>query len=159
MPFLRALFAFLALPGIVAFLVPMLMASGRPLQFSLFALAACAVGLFVLLWCVFAFFVTGKGTLAPCAPPQRLVTVGLYRFSRNPMYIGVVLLLVGWALLFHSAALGWYAAIVALAFHLRIVFGEEPWLLQTHGAEWQAYEKAVPRWLWRIRRGPARNDA
>ncbi len=157
--FLRALIAFLVLPGVVAFLVPTLIASREGLRFNLFGAMALGVGLLVLLWCVYAFYHTGKGTLAPWAPPRRLVTVGLYRFSRNPMYVGVLLALIGWALLFGSAALGWYAAAMALAFHLRVVLAEEPWLARTHGAEWQAYQKAVPRWLLRLPPGPRRDDA
>ena len=157
--FLRALIAFLVLPGVVAFLMPALIGLRQPFRFSLFGSTVLGVGLLVLLWCVYAFYVTGKGTLVPWAPPQRLVTVGLYRFSRNPMYIGVLLVLFGWTLLFQSAALGWYAAMVALAFHLRVLLGEEPWLARTHGAEWHAYERAVPRWLWRLPLASRRDDA
>lgn len=150
--FLRALLAFLALPGVVAFLLPALFAAGETFHFTPVGALVFAAGLFVLLWCAAAFYFTGKGTLAPWAPPQRLVTVGLYRFSRNPMYVGVLLILIGWALLFRSAALAWYAALVAVAFHIRIVLGEEPWLARVHGAEWLAYERSVPRWLWRLPR-------
>jgi protein-S-isoprenylcysteine O-methyltransferase Ste14 len=63
------------------------------------------------------------------------------------MYVAVLLVLVGWATMFSSRALWLYAAIVAIAFHLRVVFGEEPWLARTHGAEWTAYRARVPRWL------------
>src|ERR1041384_4255196 len=80
---LRALFAFLALPGIVAGVVPVLIAfadtkfhRGPPVGFVVFA-----VGLILLLWCVRDFFVSGKGTLAPWDPPKHLVVVGLYRFG------------------------------------------------------------------------------
>jgi hypothetical protein len=75
------------------------------------------------------------------------VTVGLYRVSRNPMYVGVLLLLWGWALGFRSRALAIYALIVMLGFHLRVVFGEEPWLAQRHGEEWDRYRATVPRWF------------
>jgi len=54
-------------------------------------------GLVVLLWCVRDFYVSGRGTLAPWNPPKRLVVVGLYRFTRNPMYIGVLMVVGGWA--------------------------------------------------------------
>jgi hypothetical protein len=114
--------------------------------------AAFVTGVAVLLWCVWAFYASGKGTLAPWSPPIRLVTTGLYRWSRNPMYVGVLLILAGWALSFASTALAIYALAVALAFHLRVVFGEEPWLARTHGEAWRVYVKQVPRWF-----GPARD--
>ena len=81
------------------------------------------------------------------APPQKLVVTGLYRFSRNPMYVAVSLILFGWAACFGSRQLLVYAAIVAVVFHLRVIFGEEPWLARTHGAAWEAYTARVPRWL------------
>jgi len=147
--FLRALLAFLLMPGVVAFLVPALIASHGTLHFNFVGAAVFATGVVVLVWCVVSFYTSGKGTLAPWAPPQRLVVSGLYRFSRNPMYIGVLLILIGWALLFRSTVLAWYAVAIAVAFHLRVVFGEEPWLARTHGEEWLNYKRSVPRWLWR----------
>ena len=146
---LRALLAFLALPGVVAFLVPALIASHLSLHFTFLGALVFAAGLSVLVSCAVSFYVSGKGTLAPWSPPQRLVVVGLYRFSRNPMYIGVLLILVGWAVLFRSTVLAWYAAAVAVAVHLRVVFGEEPWLARTHGDDWLTYKRSVPRWLGR----------
>ena len=153
--FLRALTAFLILPGTIAFLVPW---SLRPIGVRLHTAGVpllCA-GSLLLLWCVRDFYVTGRGSLAPWAPPKRLVRVGLYRVSRNPMYITIVLILDGWALAFASHILWFYAIVVAFAFHLRVVFGEEPWLAHTHGKEWLAYRARVPRWVpspnWRWRR-------
>jgi protein-S-isoprenylcysteine O-methyltransferase Ste14 len=146
--FAKALLAFLALPGVVAFAVPVvwLVSAGASLAFP-FGLVPLAVGTVGLLWCVRDFYVSGKGTLAPWAPPERLVVVGLYRFSRNPMYVSVSLILVGWAASFGVPGLWAYAACIAVAFHLRVVLGEEPWLARTHGAEWQAYAARVPRWF------------
>lgn len=105
------------------------------------------VGSVGLLWCVRDFYVSGKGTLAPWAPPVQLVVVGLYRYTRNPMYISLTLILLGWAMSFGLPGLYIYAIIVAVAFHLRVVFGEEPWLARTHGAKWHEYARRVPRWL------------
>jgi protein-S-isoprenylcysteine O-methyltransferase Ste14 len=105
----------------------------------------------LLLWTVRDFYVAGRGTLAPWAPPTELVVVGLYRFSRNPMYIAVVLVLVGWAVGFRSWLLGAYAVAIAIGFHLRVVFGEEPWLARTHGEKWSRYQERVPRWLGRAK--------
>jgi len=143
--FWRALVAFLALPGTVAFLVPWLLRpDGR--SFHAIGLLPLSAGIILLLWCVRDFYVAGRGSLAPWAPPERLVMVGLYRFSRNPMYIAVVAILSGWALAFNSRGLWIYTAVVAILFHLRVVFGEEPWLAGRHGEQWFAYRARVPRW-------------
>jgi protein-S-isoprenylcysteine O-methyltransferase Ste14 len=149
--FLRALVAFLALPGVVAFAVPLtwpLWSDGAHAQIAHpWGLAVLVPGVVGLLWCVRDFYVAGKGTLAPWSPPKNLVVVGLYRYSRNPMYVSVFLILLGWAACFGSKPLLIYALIVGAAFHLRVVFGEEPWLARTHGAVWSEYKSRVPRWL------------
>jgi protein-S-isoprenylcysteine O-methyltransferase Ste14 len=148
--FLRALFAFLALPGVVALLIPAIVGM-RELdtggQFVPVGLLPLATGFAMLLWCVRDFYVAGKGTLAPWSPPQHLVTVGLYRKSRNPMYVAVAMMLAGWAVCFWSPLLAIYTGTVIVGFHLRVVFGEEPWLARTHAAAWDEYKSKVPRWL------------
>jgi protein-S-isoprenylcysteine O-methyltransferase Ste14 len=144
----RAVIAFLALPGVVAFLVP-----ATWVWFSSLLLL-CPLGLVLiifgtaaLVWCVRDFYIAGKGTLAPWAPPQALVIVGLYRYSRNPMYVAVAVILLGWAVLFLSVPLLMYALVVIVAFHFRVVFGEEPWLARKHGDVWQEYAQRVRRWF------------
>ena len=148
--FLRALLAFLALPGVVALLIPLLIGM-RELDaggsFSTVGLLPLAAGFALLLWCVRDFYVSGKGTLAPWSPPRHLVTVGLYRYSRNPMYVAVTMMLVGWAVCFWSPTLAIYTGSVMVGFQLRVVFGEEPWLAREHGAAWEEYKSKVPRWL------------
>jgi len=91
----RAVLAFLALPGTVAFLIPWLLVEPRRSgQFvDARGLVPFVLGTVLLLWCVREFYVAGRGTLAPRSPPRHLVATGLYRFSRNPMYIAVVLVL------------------------------------------------------------------
>ena len=79
---------------------------------------------------------------------------GPFRWVRNPGYIAVVSLVVGQALLFGSGAVLAYAAFLALAFHLFVVFYEEPTLRAQFGEEYDAYCRAVPRWL--PRRRPSR---
>src|SRR5436305_1865225 len=110
-----ALLAFLALPGIVAFVVPWLL---RPVaaRFHSAGLPIIAAGTGLLLWCVRDFYVAGRGTLAPWAPPECLVVVGLYRISRNPMYLAVLTILVGWATTFASGGILIYAVVIAIAF-------------------------------------------
>ena len=138
----------MALPGVVAFFVPGMWArlAHLPLQWPI-GLVLVALGAVGLLWCVRDFYVSGKGTLAPWAPPQNLVVIGLYRYSRNPMYVAVAIILFGWAVAFRSVGLLGYALAIAVAFHLRVVFGEEPWLAGKHGAAWQQYTRRVRRWL------------
>jgi protein-S-isoprenylcysteine O-methyltransferase Ste14 len=147
--FARALFAFVALPGLVAYVVPPLLAgeAGAVALPRGIGLVPVALGTALLLWCVWIFYREGKGTLAPWDPPKRLVMSGPYRWSRNPMYVAVVLVLAGWALAYGTTVLAIYAAAVTLAFHLRIVFGEEPWLARTHGPDWVRYRTRVPRWF------------
>jgi protein-S-isoprenylcysteine O-methyltransferase Ste14 len=145
----RAMIAFVAFPGTVAFLVPLwLLAPGGPDSFvNWLGVIPLGLGIVLLLSCVREFYVAGRGTLAPWAPPQGLVVTGMYRFSRNPMYIAVPLVLWGWALGFHSRSLATYAVAVMAMFHVRVVFFEEPWLARTHGKKWTDYKARVPRWL------------
>jgi protein-S-isoprenylcysteine O-methyltransferase Ste14 len=152
--FLRAALAFLVLPGTVAFAIPLLLLrpDGTGAPFTPAGIVAVGFGCVVLAWCVRDFFVRGKGTLAPWDPPRALVRGGLYKYSRNPMYVGVLIIVVGWALGFRSPALAIYALCLAVGFHLRVVLGEEPFLARTHGAAWIAYRDSVPRWLFRLRR-------
>jgi protein-S-isoprenylcysteine O-methyltransferase Ste14 len=65
------------------------------------------------------------------------------------MYVAVMLILVGWAVGFRSRGLTIYAVVVMIVFHLRVVFGEEPWLARRYGEEWVRYRARVPRWLGR----------
>ncbi len=148
--FARAALAFIALPGVFSILVPAtwLWLSSHTALVQPLGLVPLMAGFAALLWCVRDFYVSGKGTLAPWTPPTKLVVVGLYRYSRNPMYIAVTLVLLGWAFAFSSKGLLVYAAAVVLAFHLRVVLGEEPWLARTHGNLWEQYKSRVPRWLW-----------
>lgn len=98
--------------------------------------------------CDFVF--AGRGTPAPIDPPQELVVRGLYRHVRNPMYVGVLAVLLGEAMLFNSVALLQMAGIVFLCFHFFILLYEEPTLKRHFGESYQRYCTAVPRWLPRL---------
>ena len=153
--FIRSLLAFLILPCSVAGLIPLILTYVDPWRghgFLLFGIPVMVLGLTVLLWCVRDFYVAGKGTLAPWDPPKHLVTVGLYRYSRNPMYVGVLTLIGGWALLAGSPLLACYLFLFSVIFHLRVIRFEEPWLSKQFGAEWTAYCTITPRWLPGFRR-------
>lgn len=151
--FLRALLAFLLLPGVFAFLLPPLIAAADPWrgQSQAWGYSVLLAGAAVLLWCVRDFYVAGKGTLAPWSPPKQLVIVGLYRYARNPMYVGVLLVVAGWALALASALVGAYGLLMALAFHVRVLVHEERWLEREFGAQWIDYRARVPRWLPRLK--------
>jgi protein-S-isoprenylcysteine O-methyltransferase Ste14 len=140
------LVAFLALPGVVAFVVPLAIALPAR-SVSVIGVLPLLAGCLLLGWCVREFHVAGRGTLAPWSPPQNLVVSGPYQYSRNPMYVAVLLILASWAVLFQARLLAAYALLVAIAFHLRVVFGEEPWLARMHGDDWLRYRALVSRWL------------
>ena len=79
--------------------------------------------------------------------PLKLIRSGLYEFSRNPMYAGVILAVLGQALIFASPGVAVYGAILWLCFHLVIVCLEEPHLRRRYGLSYQEYCRHVPRWL------------
>ena len=149
MMFLRAALAFLALPAVVGGLVPwMLLGNDRwRMRGSLLGWPVLFCSACVLLWCVRDFYRTGKGTLAPWDPPKKLVIVGLYRFVRNPMYIGVLGCVAGWSLIAGSPVLAVYTMVLAVAFHLRVIIYEEPTLARLFGDDWAHYRATVHRWL------------
>jgi protein-S-isoprenylcysteine O-methyltransferase Ste14 len=93
----------------------------------------------------------GPGTPAPIAPTKKLVVVGLHRYVRNPMYIGVALVVLGQAMLFWSGHLLRYAVLFLIIVHLFVVFYEEPTLERQFGQEYGDYRKRVPRWIPRFR--------
>ena len=108
------------------------------------------LGWLVLLWCARDFAVRGRGTPNPADPPRALVVDGLYRFVRNPMYVAIVTSLLGQAAMYRSSSVVWYAAIVAAAFHLRVVLYEEPKLTELFGDSYADYRRRVPRWVPRV---------
>jgi protein-S-isoprenylcysteine O-methyltransferase Ste14 len=154
----RALFFVVLMPGTVAIYVPyrIVLAAGHLRApavgvASLTALVLVLLGALVLLKCVWDFFAAGKGTLAPVDPPRELVVRGLYRYTRNPMYNGVLAMLAGEAWLFDSAEVLEYGLLVLLAFHLMVVLYEERTLAARFPEAYRAYRRAVPRWGFTVR--------
>jgi len=96
------------------------------------------------------FALQGLGTPAPITPTQKLVTTGLYRYVRNPIYVAVVAVILGQALLFSDWRLLWYAALFWLACHIFVVVYEEPTLERRFGAEYEDFRANVPRWIPRL---------
>jgi protein-S-isoprenylcysteine O-methyltransferase Ste14 len=112
--------------------------------------ALLAAGAAVYLWCAWDFATAGVGTPAPIDPPKSLVVRGLYCYVRNPMYIGILLLLAGEAMLFQSRSLLGYVGLVFLFFFLFVVAYEEPALRSKFGQDYERYCDRVPRWIPRF---------
>jgi len=108
-------------------------------------------GVPVLLDSFARFAIQGLGTPAPIFPPRHLVVQGLYRYVRNPMYVALVLVITGQALLFGNLRLLEYGAIVWLSTHLFVLLYEEPKLRATFGDEYKTFCAHVPRWIPRLR--------
>lgn len=155
--FRSILFVFL-IPGTVAGYIPFLILQSsredvhpRASVGSGVAAGLIVLGATMLLRCVWDFFAAGRGTLAPFDPPRRLVVTGLYRFTRNPMYNGVISVLMGEAWLFRSVSLWEYGALVFVLFHVFVTVYEEPTLESQFGESFRVYKRAVPRWGFTIR--------
>ena len=109
-------------------------------------------GVAIYAWCSKEIELAGWGRSAPMEPPELLVVRGLYRHTRNPMYVGLLTLLAGEALLFRSGPLLLYALAMFSGFHVLVVAHEERRLARTFGAAYEDYRASVPRWLFRLRR-------
>ena len=114
-------------------------------------IAVIAGGVLGYLWCAWDFATKGLGTPAPIDPPRALVAQGLYRYVRNPMYVSVLLVLLGESVFFESRRLLLYAGIVWLVVHSFVLIYEEPTLRRKFGAAYDEYCRRVPRWLPRFR--------
>ena len=150
------LFTFLGGPALVLVLVPwyithfQIPAEDSPARIVA-AVAIIAVGLIPLFESIGRFVIKGRGTLMPAVPTEHLVATGLFRFVRNPMYIGVITALFGEALLFTSRHMLTYIAIVLLIMHVFVCVYEEPTLARKYGDEYAHFKQNVPRWIPRLR--------
>jgi protein-S-isoprenylcysteine O-methyltransferase Ste14 len=96
------------------------------------------------------FALQGLGTPAPIAPPPKLVVTGLYRYVRNPIYVALVAVILGEAVLFGDQRLLAYGALLWLFFHVWVMGLEEPELVSRFGTQYEAFRAAVPRWIPRL---------
>jgi protein-S-isoprenylcysteine O-methyltransferase Ste14 len=99
------------------------------------------------LTCVGTFIIRGKGTPAPFDAPREFVAAGPYRYVRNPMYVGGLVLLAGFGLVEHSISILLMALVVLLVVHLLVIFYEEPTLRKSFGASYEEYCRNTRRWL------------
>jgi len=146
----KSLLFTLLIPGMVAGLIPFIITKGVSVDIGGFFISGILfmlVGVVIYCWCVWDFTVFGLGTPAPIDSPKKLVTRGLYDYTRNPMYVGVICFIVGWILIYTNLLILVYGLCVALCFQLLVVFYEEPILLQMFGDEYLAYKQSVNRWV------------
>ncbi len=151
--FLENLLFTVVVPGTVAVYIPLRMVArseSLPPQWGLPQIAALGpllLGVALYFWCLWDFAHHGRGTPAPIDAPKRLVVQGPYRSVRNPMYVGVLLVIGGWAAFFESRGILYYGLGIALMFHLVVLLIEEPILASQFGESYAAYRRAVGRWV------------
>jgi protein-S-isoprenylcysteine O-methyltransferase Ste14 len=143
-------------PGTVAGYLPWTLKGGAPAAARGIeegaAISVIAIGIAIYLYTAFwGFALIGGGTPAPIAPTRILVVKGLHRYVRNPMYIGLALVIAGQAWLFHSRHIAIYLGCVLVIVNFFVLFYEEPTLRKQFGEEYERYRASVPRWIPRFR--------
>jgi len=152
---LKSLLFLIIAPGMVAGYIPLvLLRRGPQIETGFFAYLAFPlwiIGGAILLWSFWNFLIEGRGTPAPIDPPKELVVAGFYRYVRNPMYVGIFLILLGHFLWFKNVWLIVYLVFAFLTVHLFVTLYEEPTLKRKFGAAYEDYLRRVPRWIPRFR--------
>ncbi len=166
MNIIRTIIFTMAIPGIGTTIVPYLIAKEwayridiGPLKYI--GLILMPAGALLYIGCAGLFVSKGKGTPAIYfskpfkailgEEPGLLVNAGIYRYSRNPMYLGVITVLIGESIFFGYPAILIYAIVMWIYFHLMVVFGEEPHLIKKHGETYVNYIRSTPRWFGKRR--------
>jgi protein-S-isoprenylcysteine O-methyltransferase Ste14 len=155
-PLLKTLLFTILVPGFVAGYFPYVLLGGKPAPghgpLAWFWTFCIAIGACIYFRCAWEFAVRGLGTPAPIAPTKFLVVSGLHRYVRNPMYLGVALVILGQAALFRTPHLAEYAMVMLLIAHTFVVFYEEPTLRRQFGESYEQYRRTVPRWIPRLKK-------
>ena len=112
-----------------------------------FAVLIALSSILIFLYCVWIFWFLGKGTPALVEPPRRLVIKGIYKYTRNPIYIAHSLILLSYSLYFGHLLLYIYFSLAVLFYHLIVVLYEEPRLKKLFGKSYDNYKKKVSRWI------------
>ena len=133
--------------GIVPWLLTRWDADPQPFVLRILGVALLLVGGALVVETTARFALQGRGTPAPWAPPERFVERGSYRFVRSPMYLGVILLILGQALLLGREILYAWAVVAWVIFELSLVTWEEPQLRRRFGESYDDYRRRVRRWL------------
>jgi protein-S-isoprenylcysteine O-methyltransferase Ste14 len=156
-PILKTLLFTILVPGSVLGLIPSWILGGFPRpecgRLTWLGIVLIVLGAAIYFRCAWEFSVRGLGTPAPIAPTKFLVTTGLHRYVRNPMYIGVFGVILGEAATFRSLRLLAYAAFLCVPVQLFVVFYEEPTLRRQFGESYEEYRRSVPRWIPKFKPG------
>ena len=152
--FIKNLVFTILVPGTVAGYIPyrIVLSEHESLQFAwslegAAALMLMGIGASIYSWCLWDFAITGRGTPSPVDAPTRLVVKGLYRYVRNPMYVGVITTILGWAALYRSLDTLQYTGLMFVLFNLVIFIIEEPSLRSQFSEAYKTYCQNVGRWI------------
>jgi len=149
------------IPGLVVGYIPYTLYHNQEIFdigiFKYIGLFVITLGIALYMWSALSFLLKGKGTptiwfakhlkFLIGEEPIKMVSSGLYKMSRNPMYLGVLNIAFGQAIFFGSMAILIYAGLLTVFFHLTVILLEEPHLRKKHGQEYEDYTKQVPRWI------------
>jgi protein-S-isoprenylcysteine O-methyltransferase Ste14 len=153
---IRGIFFTILIPGTVAGYVPyLLMRNSMPdMKLGLLhwtGLLIMCTGIFIYLWTATSFLLRGKGTPSIWLmktisfivgnEPMKMVSSGLYKYSRNPMYLGVMTTIIGEGIFFQFSILLWYALLIFLLFNLVVIFIEEPHLEEKFGEQYRIIKR------------------
>jgi protein-S-isoprenylcysteine O-methyltransferase Ste14 len=159
---LKHLASILALPATVICFLPIALVSlfpyipfwGTPYHAAMFLLVAgigfSGLGFFLLYSTISLFIKRGNGTIAPQNPPKKLMVIGIYAHVRNPMHIGVFLILIGESFVVGSIALTFWTLLFIVGNLLYLPLIEERKLAERFGGKYLIYKKHVPRWIPRL---------
>jgi protein-S-isoprenylcysteine O-methyltransferase Ste14 len=154
MTVLKSLLYLIFEAGVFALYIPLRLLHNGPRldigMLSFLAIPLWLMGSVIILRCFWDFTFRGRGTPVPADPPKELVVTGFYRYVRNPIYVGVILIFLGHFLWFGYWSLLTYTLLSFLGVHLFIVLYEEPALKKKFGASYEEYLKNVPRWIPRF---------
>lgn len=153
-PLTRTIVFTILVPNTVTVVVPYYLLPGGDFHLGIaryLGIPLIALGAALYLRCAWDFARVGLGTPAPIDPPRNLVAGGLYRYVRNPMYVGIVSLLLGECIFFESRRVLAFALFAVLATHLFVVCYEEPTLRKKFGASYEEYCRRVPRWIPKLK--------
>lgn len=122
---------------------------GLQVPWNRLGLVLIAIALLADLWSLWLFF-RARTTPNPMKPQNssQLVTEGLYQYTRNPMYVGMLVMLLGWAIYLGNVSPFLILPLFVWVINTQQILPEEAFLTQKFGESYRSYSESVPRWLW-----------